>query len=143
MSSEGTGVAQRVRVGDSTHVFDVDAAPAFGGRDGAPSPISYALGALISCNQVTAQIVAKDFGITLDRFDFEIRADLDTAVLVGGSTDGNANFERVRIDATIATSASDDELARLKTETERRCPIAQLFVRSGVEVTSVWRRAMP
>ena len=142
LSSHGTGVAQRVHVGGSTHVFDVDAAPAFGGRDSAPSPISYALGALISCTQVTAQIAAKDLGIAIDTFDFEISGTLDTAVLVGGAAEGNANFEQVIVNATLGTSAGDDELQRLKAETERRCPISQLFVRSGVDVTSTWKRAL-
>lgn len=140
LSSRGTGVVQRVQVGGSSHTFEVDAAEAFGGRDSAPSPIAYALGALISCTQVTAQLAAKDFGIVLNGFEFEVSGELDTAVLVNGASEGNANFERVIVNATIATSASDDELARLKTETERRCPISQLFLRSGVDVRTVWNR---
>jgi putative redox protein len=139
VSSIGTGVAQTVRPGGSTHVIPVDAAPAFGGRDSAPSPISYALAALVSCSQVTAQIVAKDLGIKLESFAFELAADLDTAVLVGGSRDADANFERVSVDATIRTNATPEQFAALKLETERRCPIYQLFARSGVELVTNWR----
>jgi hypothetical protein len=56
---------------------------------------------------------------------------LDTAVLVGGEHYGNPNFEPVTIEALA-------QFALLKHETERRCPIYQLFVRSGVLVSSRW-----
>ena len=141
LSSHGTGVAQTVQVGSSAHEFRVDAAPAFGGNDAAPSPIAYALGALISCSQVTGQIAAKALGLTVDRFEFELSADLDTAILAAGAVEGNANFESVTIIARLTTRASDTELRALKAETERRCPIFQLYVRSGVAVSSLWIRA--
>lgn len=41
-----SGVAQTVRIGDSAHEIRVDAVPAYGGNDTAPSPIDYALAAL-------------------------------------------------------------------------------------------------
>jgi uncharacterized OsmC-like protein len=143
LSSDGTGVAQTVNVGGSSHSFKVDAAPVFGGHDDAPSPIAYALGALISCSQVTAQIAAKALGLQVERFHFDISADLDTAVLVGGAAEGNANFERVIVDARLTTNASDAEVHALQAETERRCPIYQLYARSGVDVTTTWTRESP
>ena len=39
------------------------------------------------------------------------------------------------------TSASDAELRGLQIETERRCPIYQLFARSGVNIQTNWTRA--
>ena len=63
------------------HEFDADAYPAFGGRDAAPSPLFYALGALTSCNQVTASLVAKDLGITLGEFTFRVQGDLDLSLI--------------------------------------------------------------
>lgn len=141
LTSDGTGVAQTIRVGGSAHEFRVDAAPAFGGADAAPSPIAYALGALISCSQVTAQIAAKALGLHVERFAFDIRAELDTAILVGGAKDGNANFEQVVVDAVLTTNATDDELRALQAETERRCPVYQLFAGSGVDITTTWKRA--
>lgn len=135
----GTGVAQHLVVPGSSHAFDTDAYPAFGGKDEAPSPLFYLLGSLISCNQVTAQLVAKDLGITLGRLSFEVQGDLDTAVLVGGQ-EGNANFSTVTVTATIETDASDEDFARLEAETERRCPVSQLFIRSGLEFRSSWTR---
>nr|WP_239028659.1 OsmC family protein [Pseudonocardia acidicola] len=141
MHGEGTGVAQKLTAaGDAGHVFHADAYPAFGGADSAPSPLFYALGALTSCNQVTASLVAKDLGIQLGRWTFEVQGDLDTAVLVAGA-EGNANFHRVEVRATVETDADEEQFATLVAETERRCPVSQLFKRSGLEFVNDWSRA--
>lgn len=134
---EGTGVAQHVVVPDSPHAFDTDAYPAFGGKDEAPSPLFYALASLSSCNQVTAALVAKDLGVQLGRLQFEVQGDLDTAVLVAGE-EGNANFDRVRVTASIESDATPEQFAELERETERRCPVSQLFKRSGTEFVADW-----
>lgn len=136
LDAEGTGVEQTLRVPGS-HEFRTDAYPAFGGRDAAPSPLFYALGALTSCNQVTASLVAKDLGIRLGRFDFRIQGDLDTAVLVGGA-EGNANFDRVEVVARIETDATPEQFAEFEREVDRRCPVSQLFRRSGTEYVTNW-----
>jgi putative redox protein len=138
LHGEGTGVAQELTAGG--HVFTTDAYPAFGGADEAPSPLFYALGSLTSCNQVTAALVAKDLGIQLGKWTFDIQGDLDTAVLVGGA-EGNANFDRVEVRATVETDASDEQFATLIAETARRCPVTQLFQRSGLELVNDWSRA--
>ncbi len=119
--------------------FSTDAYPAFGGKDEAPSPLFYALGSLTSCNQVTAALVAKDLGIRLGDWTFEIQGDLDTSVLVAGA-DGNANFDKVSVRATVETDATEEQFARLVSETERRCPVTQLFQRSGLEFDNQWQR---
>ena len=139
--SEGTGVFQTLTAGgEGGHVFTADAYPAFGGADSAPSPLFYALGALTSCNQVTASLVAKDLGVTLGQWSFDVQGDLDTAVLVGGA-EGNANFDRVEVHATVETDATPEQFDTLIAETERRCPVTQLFRRSGLEFVNDWTRA--
>jgi putative redox protein len=140
VSATGTGTAQHLTTaGDPGHEFSTDAYPAFGGNDEAPSPLFYALGSLTSCNQVTASLVAKDLGIRLGEWTFEVQGDLDTSVLVGGA-EGNANFDQVSVRATVETDATDEQFARLVSETERRCPVTQLFQRSGLKFDNQWER---
>ncbi|MGO9782744.1 MAG: OsmC family protein [Streptosporangiaceae bacterium] len=141
LTATGTGTAQHLTAaGDAGHQFSTDAYPAFGGQDAAPSPLFYALGSLTSCNQVTAALVARDLGVRLGAWSFEVQGDLDTSVLVGGA-DGNANFDRVSVRAAVETDATDEQFATLVAETERRCPVSQLFKRSGVEWESRWEKA--
>ena len=140
LTSTGTGVEQTLVTGDGRHELRTDAYPAFGGADTAPSPLFYALASLTSCNQVTGSLVAKDLGITLGAWSFRIQGDLDTAVLVGGA-EGNANFDRVEVEVSVQTDATGEQFARFTSETERRCPVTQLFQRSGLELTSSWQQS--
>jgi len=134
----GTGVAQTVDV-DGKHTIAVDTYPSFGGDDSAPSPLSYSLAALTSCTQVVSAVVAKDLGVTLGRITADATGDLDTAV-IGGGAQGNANFDAVRVQVQLETDATEEQFEQLKSETERRCPVTQLFVRSGLEFSSEWTR---
>ena len=43
--------------------------------------------------------------------------------------------------ATVETDATDEQFATLVAETERRCPVTQLFKRSGVEWDNQWEKA--
>lgn len=141
VDAEGTGVAQTLTVaGEHPHVFSADTYPSFGGQDAAPSPLSYVLGALTSCNQVTGSLVAKDQGIRLGRWSFSAQGDLDPSVIAGGA-EGNANFDRVSVRVTVETDATPEQLERLRSETERRCPVTQMFRRSGLEYRSEWSGA--
>jgi putative redox protein len=134
----GTGVAQQLNVpGDVPHTFESDTLPPFGGADSAPSPLSYTLGALTGCNQISAQLVAKELGVTLGEFTFAATGDFDPSVFVSGA-DGNANFDAVRVEASVQTDADDATFATLVSELERRCPVTQLFKRSGLDYTSTW-----
>lgn len=69
-----------------------------------------------------------------------MQGDLDTRVLVAGA-DGNANFSRVAVRAVVQTDAGADAFARFVAETERRCPISQLFKRSGLAFDNQWEAA--
>jgi uncharacterized OsmC-like protein len=138
VQATGTGVTQTLTTGGPVaHVFHTDAYPAFGGADTAPSPLFYALGSLTSCNQVTAGLVARELGIRLGEWTFAVRGDLNTAVLAAGA-EGNANFDSVDVRATVQTDATPEQFATLVAETERRCPVTQLFRRSGLRFTNEW-----
>lgn len=138
VASRGSGVAQDITVqGEHQHRFAADTYPAFGGADASPSPLAYTLGALTSCNQISAQLVAKDLGIRLGEFTFTARGDLAPSVFVGGA-DGNANFEAVEVEATVETDAEGERFDHFVTELERRCPVTQLFRRSGLAYSSTW-----
>lgn len=138
VASTGSGVAQDITVqGGQSHRFTSDTYPAFGGADSAPSPLAYTLGALTSCNQISAQLVAQDLGIRLGAFSFTAHGDLDPSVFVGGA-EGNANFSSVTVEATVETDAEGETFDHFVAELERRCPVTQLFRRSGLDYTSTW-----
>lgn len=139
VESRGSGVAQEITVpGEHPHEFTSDTYPAFGGADAAPSPLAYTLGALTSCNQISAQLVAKELGIRLGEFSFRAQGDLDPSVFVGG-VEGNANFDSVSVEASVETDAEGEVFDHFVAELERRCPVTQLFRRSGLDYSSTWK----
>ncbi len=142
LTGEGSGVAQTIHEEGSPHIIKTDAHPGFGGHETAPSPLAYALAALTSCTQVTSQIVARDLGLTLGQFRVAVDAKLDPTVLATGA-EGVSNFTRLTLDVTIETDAPADLFAHFGNEVERRCPVTQLYRRSGVDVTTSWTAKTP
>ena len=138
LNGKGTGVRQDVTLEGSEHIINVDAAPVFGGADQYPSPMAYVNAALISCTQVTTQIVAKDMGIELKNFDFNLTTTLDADVLLNGAIEGNPNFQTAHVNAIVETDASEETFESFSKEVERRCPMIQLFRRSGTDVRYNW-----
>ena len=143
VSGTGTGVAQTVAVRGADHVIETDAYPAFGGQDAHPSPLAYTLASLSSCNQVTAQIVAKELGVTIDAVAIDVAADFDPTTMTTGRESADATFQDLRITAEITTDATAEQFERLRDEVARRCPVSVLFARAGVAITNEWTQVRP
>jgi putative redox protein len=142
LHAEGQGMAQTIQVRGTPHVIEVDAVPAFGGKDAAPGPLAYALASLTSCSQATAQIVSKELGITVEHIQFDLEAEIDMSVLIGLPPKGLPDFQPITVHVTVrAPAASDAQLAELQSRVERRCPVFQLFTRAGVPIHAHWSRA--
>ena len=139
VTGRGTGVAQTVAVDGADYTIETDAYEAFGGQDQHPSPLAFTLASLSSCNQVTSSIVAKELGVTIEHVSFRVEADFNpTTMTTGAHREGETTFQNLRVTAEVATDATPEQFETLRTETERRCPVSQLFVLAGVEVTSTW-----
>ncbi|KIY00699.1 uncharacterized protein Z520_03364 [Fonsecaea multimorphosa CBS 102226] len=137
----GTGTLQTIDVEGKPYKIQTDTYPVLGGSDSAPSPVSYSLASLGSCTQVTGSVVAKDHSIKLGQWDVAVEGLLPTAVLVKGEQ-GNPNWEKivlkVKVQTDVKGGSDDPKFKHFVAEAERRCPITQLFIRSGVAVSSEW-----
>lgn len=137
VKGQGQGVAQQIDVTGSPHKVSVDTYKSFGGAESAPSPLAYNLSSLASCTQVTGSIVANDIGIKLGKWEVDVSGILDPAVLVEGK-EGNGNWSGLQLKVILETNATKAQFEKFTSETERRCPITQLFKRSGVDWESSW-----
>ncbi|KAK0614682.1 OsmC/Ohr family [Immersiella caudata] len=135
ITGHGSGTIQTVSVEGKPYQFTADTYTLLGGKDSAPSPVSYSLASLSSCNQVTGSLVAKDHGITLGKWHVTVKGLLPTAVLVKGE-EGNPNWEGVELEVRVQTDveggSEGEGFRHFVREVERRCPITQLFKLSGV-----------
>ena len=136
LSGSGTGVAQTIKVANRPHTIQTDAYPASGGADNAPSPLHFNLSALTSCSQITGSIAAKDAGIKLGKWDVSVTGELNPAVLVEGEQDNGGakgNWSSIDFEVRVESDADESAFQNWASETERRCPVTQLFKQSGVQ----------
>ena len=135
ISGEGTGVETRVRAG--RHTVVVDEHPAMGGADAGPSPLEYALASLVSCEEVIAQLAAREMGIIVDRIEWDVQADLDRRGLMGDQK-VQPFFQSVRVRAGVPTDAAPAQFRQLQKAVDRRCPVFTMMRAAGISMDAEW-----
>ncbi|HET8927326.1 MAG TPA: OsmC family protein [Microbacterium sp.] len=118
-------VATRISAG--AHEFVVDEPAALAGDDSGPSPVEYALGALISCQIVVFRLYAEVLGIPFDDISITAEGDLDAARLFGKDHTVRAGLSDVRLAVEIAGSETLDRYQELLATVEDRCPVLDIF----------------
>jgi uncharacterized OsmC-like protein len=122
--------------------FVTDEPVAHGGTGGGPSPLQAVLGALCGCESVTFNRTAAEHDLAYDALDFEAEFTIDIRGRQG--TRGvRQHFQTVRVQATVTTTASADDLAEVIAATEARCPVYNLIKDAGVNLEVVWVRRDP
>ncbi|GIM45833.1 hypothetical protein DNHGIG_13820 [Collibacillus ludicampi] len=102
--------------------------------------MSLVLSALAGCENIVANLVAKEINFDLQGIEFDIRGEFDPRGLMG---DPNVRpyFEKVTIHAKVKTSESEDRLKELQEITDSRCPVYTTLKAAGVELESNWVKA--
>ncbi|MCQ6277490.1 OsmC family protein [Bacillus sp. V3B] len=110
-----------------------------GGKDTGADPLSTLLSALAGCENVIANFVAKEIEFDLQGIEFDITGILDTRGLMG---DPNVQpyFEKVRINAKVKTSETQERVDQLQKITDERCPVYTTFKAAGIELVPNWTR---
>jgi uncharacterized OsmC-like protein len=88
------------------------------------------LGALAACAQLTAQMVAANMGLSVERLEVTVEGDLDLRGTLGVDPDAPVGFEAIRIRfEVVAPGASEEQLAKLRDRAERYCVVLQTLRR--------------
>jgi uncharacterized OsmC-like protein len=126
VSGRGVGsVATEIRAGK--HRFLVDEPGALAGDDIAPSPVEYALGALISCQVVVYRLYAQALDLTIDEIEITAEGDLDVRKLFGIDESGRAGFHDVRLRVSISGPDTEEQYENLRQVVDDHCPVLDLF----------------
>jgi uncharacterized OsmC-like protein len=121
-------------------VTDEPIAP--GGTGDGPSPLQTVLGALCGCESVTFSRTAAELGLTYTGIDFEAEYKIDIRGRLG-NREVRPHFHTVRVQAFVETDATEEDLAAVVEETERRCPVFNLISDAGVRIEMQWARGRP
>jgi uncharacterized OsmC-like protein len=87
------------------------------------------LEALVACAGVTLNAVATALGIELRDASLQAEGDLDFRGTLGLSKEVPVGFQSIRLQFTLDTDASEEQLATLLRLTERYCVVYQTLAR--------------
>jgi uncharacterized OsmC-like protein len=110
-----------------------------GGTNEGPSPLQAVAGALCGCESVTFHRTAEERGFSYQRIAFEAEYRIDIRGRMG-HRGVRQHFQIVRVEAVVETDESDEALASVVEETERRCPVFNLIRDAGVRLEVRWLR---
>jgi putative redox protein len=136
---EGKGNGMRLDAVAGKHTIAVDEPESFGGRDSAIDPLSTLLASLIACENVMAQIIAKEMNFDLQKISFEVDGSLDLSGLMG-NLEVKPYFDQVEVKASVVTSESQERIDELQRAVDLRCPIFRTFKDAGIPIENIWMK---
>ena len=120
--------------------FVIDEPVERGGTNHGPTPTDTALAALIGCVNVISHKCADRSGVDIGRLQIDAECDFDRRG-VTLSEEIEVPFTAVRLILRADGPATEDELGRIGTETEKYCPLSKLFRAAGTKVEMHWEKA--
>ena len=119
----GEGVSCKIETGQALVVAGLH--PATGGNGLSACSGDMLLEALVACAGVTLNAVATALGIELRDASLQAEGDLDFRGTLGVSKEVPVGFQNIRLQFTLDTDASEEELDTLLRLTERYCVVYQ------------------
>ena len=119
------GLHRRVSIRDFS--VDVDEPPLLGGTDRAANPVEYALAALATCQEITYRLHAAALCIPLKDVSVKLECDLDLRGFFRAADGVRPGFKEIRGSVQFDSTASAEELKRLKEVVDAHCPVLDLF----------------
>jgi uncharacterized OsmC-like protein len=123
----GEGVTCKLETGKALVAAGLH--PATGGTGQAACSGDMLLEALVACAGVTLNAVATALGIELRDASLKAEGDLDFRGTLGLSKEAPVGFQNIRLEFTLDTDASEEQLATLLRLTERYCVVYQTLTR--------------
>ena len=123
----GEGVSCKIETGKALVVAGLH--PATGGSGLSACSGDMLLEALVACAGVTLNAVATALGIELRDASLQAEGDLDFRGTLGVAKEVPVGFQNIRLQFTLDTDASEEQLATLLRLTERYCVVYQTLAR--------------
>ena len=105
----------------------VDEPRTLGGSDAGLSPVELILAGLATCQEITYRAYATPLGVPLDSVSVKHEGVLDLRGFFAVGERVRAGFARVRGTVTLESSASKQELAKLKEVVDAHCPVLDIL----------------
>jgi putative redox protein len=109
------------------HDLVIDEPQSLGGTDSGPNPIEVLLAALGSCQEITYRAFATSMDIPLKKVSTRVEGDIDFRGFFGVDDSVRAGYQKIRIVVNIESTASDEQLAKLKHAVDSHCPVLDML----------------
>ncbi|PSL44406.1 putative OsmC-like protein [Salsuginibacillus halophilus] len=138
--AKGSSQNMQTTVTTGNHQVTIDEPPNMGGEDTGPDPLGNLLASLAGCENVIANMVAKEIDFELNGITFDVTAELDPRGLMG-QADVRPYFQKAHVHAKVHTSEPQERIDELQQKTDARCPVYTTLEAAGVELTHTWEPA--
>jgi uncharacterized OsmC-like protein len=139
-ASAETHARTRVKVRDVEGL--IDEPEARGGTNQAPTPTETLMASLIGCTNVITQRIAHGLGVEINAMDIRVSVNFDRRG-VALEEELEQPFSDLVMDIDITTNATDEQMADIKRDLAKFCPIAKVIRGSGINVTENWHVTHP
>lgn len=136
----GTSSKMKSELKMGNHALTIDEPPNMGGTDQGPDPLSNLLASLAGCENVIANLVAKEMKFDLQGIEFDVTGDLDPRGLMG-QADIQPYFNQVSVHAKVKTNETAERVQELQEKTDARCPVFTTFKAAGIPIEANWEKA--
>ena len=120
--------------------FTIDEPEARGGTNMGPTPTDTAISAFVGCINVIGNKCADKLGIDIGHLDINAECEFDRRG-VTLEEEIEVPFSAVTLTVRANGPATQEELVRVGTETEKFCPLSKLFRAAGTKVEVLWQQA--
>jgi uncharacterized OsmC-like protein len=128
------GLGCNVQIGDAQ--INAGLHPAAGGKPGTISPVTLLLASLVACFGVTLRAVSTYMGLSIRNGILHAEGDLDLRGTLGVVDTVPVGLEKIRMDVTLDTDASEEQLETLFAAVEKYAVVFQTLVPSLEVVVS-------
>ncbi|WP_017380529.1 OsmC family protein [Paenisporosarcina sp. TG-14] len=136
----GTSNKMKSELNINKHALTIDEPANMGGTDLGPDPISNLLASLAGCENVIANLVAKEIKFNLQGIEFDMKGELDPRGLMG-QADVQPFFNHVSVYAKVKTDETQQRVDELKEIVDARCPVFTMFKAAGIPIEATWVKA--
>ena len=131
----GEGVSCKVETGRA--IVEAGLHPATGGNGLLACSGDLLLEALVACAGVTLRAVATAIGVEIKEGTVKAEGDLDFKGTLGVSKEVPVGFKTIRLQFTIQSNATEEQMQSLAKLTERYCVVYQTLVK-GVTIETLY-----
>ena len=108
-----------------------------GGTNEGPAPTETMLGALAGCSNVITHKIAAKRGVDIAALKVDVEARFDRRG-VTLAEEVAVPFPGIKLTMRLTTDASDEEVAAIRSDLARFCPVSKVLREAGTQIDEEW-----